>query len=86
MEVIEKISQLLGIDGKKMADGLCFKKLTIRGETTMTPLNKHQAKENRNSMAKAIYDNQFQRIVDFINKSLVQKEKVTNFIGGFVFF
>lgn len=81
-DVMDKIALLLGIDGKKLSEGLCFKKLTIRGETTMTPLKQSQAMENRNSVSKAIYDNMFQRIVDFINKSLVTKEKVSSFIGG----
>ena len=40
-----------------------------------------QANDNRDSIAKAIYDNLFQRLVDFINKSLTPKEKTANFVG-----
>lgn len=83
MDVMEKIQTLLGIDGSRMCEGLCFKKLTIRGETTISPLKHSQAVENRNSIAKAIYDNMFQRIVDYVNRSLsTNTNKVANFLGG----
>ncbi|TPX50841.1 hypothetical protein SeLEV6574_g00644 [Synchytrium endobioticum] len=80
-EVVTRVASLWGVDEKKLTDALIFKKLTIRNETTMKPLNPTQALDNRDSIAKAVYDNLFQRIVEFINASLVAKEKTINFIG-----
>ncbi|KAJ3226145.1 cytochrome c oxidase subunit 1 [Clydaea vesicula] len=81
VEVVATIAELLSINKEKLCEALCFKKLTIRGEVTMVPIKPAQAFDNRNSISKAIYDNIFQRAVDFINKSLTSKEKVSNFVG-----
>ncbi|KAJ3090132.1 cytochrome c oxidase subunit 1 [Quaeritorhiza haematococci] len=80
-EVVEKVSALVAVDNTRLSEALVNKKLTIRGEVTLVPLKYTQAHDNRDSIAKAIYDNLFQRIVEFINTSLTAKEKSTNFIG-----
>ncbi|TPX36113.1 hypothetical protein SmJEL517_g01598 [Synchytrium microbalum] len=80
-DVVSKVAGLWGVDEKKLSDALIYKKLTIRNETTMKPLTPTQALDNRDSIAKAVYDNLFQRIVEFINASLVAKEKSSSFIG-----
>ncbi|KAJ3033378.1 cytochrome c oxidase subunit 1 [Rhizophlyctis rosea] len=80
-DVVEKVSGLIGIDAGELGKALVAKKLVIRGETSMVPYKLTQANDNRDSIAKAIYDNLFQRLVEFINKSLTPKEKTANFVG-----
>ncbi|KAJ3022098.1 cytochrome c oxidase subunit 1 [Thoreauomyces humboldtii] len=80
-ESIAKVAALLGIDGEILKKAFCFKKLVIRGETSLVPYKLQQAKDTRDSFAKAVYDNIFQRLVEFINKSLTPKEKPVNFVG-----
>ncbi|TPX61422.1 hypothetical protein SpCBS45565_g07261 [Spizellomyces sp. 'palustris'] len=81
MDVIEKVASLMGINGEHLKTALCFKKLVIRGETSMVPYKLNQANDTRDSFAKAVYDSLFQRMVEFINKSLTSKEKPANFVG-----
>ncbi|KAJ3151270.1 cytochrome c oxidase subunit 1 [Geranomyces variabilis] len=80
-ETVDKVAGLMGIDAKILKQALCFKKLVIRGETSLVPYKLQQAKDTRDSFAKAVYDHLFQRLVEFINKSLTPKEKPQNFVG-----
>lgn len=80
-DVVDRIASLLDIDGRRLKESLVFRRMTLRGETTMIPIKPDQATDNRNSIAKALYDNLFQRIVDFINKSMTTTVKMQNFIG-----
>ncbi|KAJ3153343.1 cytochrome c oxidase subunit 1 [Geranomyces michiganensis] len=78
---VDKVAGLMKIDGNILKQALCYKKLVIRGETSLVPYKLQQAKDTRDSFAKAVYDNLFQRLVEFINKSLTPKEKPQNFVG-----
>ncbi|KAI8822136.1 putative myosin IA, partial [Fimicolochytrium jonesii] len=78
---VDKVAELLQIDAKQLTQCLLFRKLVIRGETSLVPYKLQQAKDTRDSFAKGIYDNLFQRLVEFINKSLTSKEKPANFVG-----
>ncbi|RKO92668.1 P-loop containing nucleoside triphosphate hydrolase protein [Blyttiomyces helicus] len=80
-DVVAKIAALLGVDVKKLESALLAKKLAIRGEISVVPYKPPQALENRDSIGKAIYDNIFQRLVEFMNLSLTAKEKSANFVG-----
>lgn len=80
-QTFQKIIKLLEIDEKELSNSLLFRKLVIRGETSMVPYKLDQARDTRDAFAKALYDSVFQRIVDFINKSLTPKEKTINFVG-----
>ncbi|TPX58441.1 hypothetical protein PhCBS80983_g03113 [Powellomyces hirtus] len=80
-DAVAKVAELMGIDGEVLQKALCFKKLVIRGETSLVPYKLQQALDTRDSFAKTVYDNLFQRLVEFINKSLTPKEKPVNFVG-----
>jgi myosin-7 len=45
------------------------------------PLKKDQANDNRDSIAKTVYDKLFNYIVEYINNSTATKQPVANFIG-----
>ncbi|KAJ3157501.1 cytochrome c oxidase subunit 1, partial [Irineochytrium annulatum] len=80
-EVVERVAGLLGVDKAKLTETLRFRKLTVRNEVTMVPLKPTQAVDNRDGIAKSIYDNLFQRILEFINNSLLAKQASKNFTG-----
>ncbi|KAJ3333456.1 cytochrome c oxidase subunit 1 [Blyttiomyces sp. JEL0837] len=80
-EVLEVVAKLVDVSTAKLSKAFCFRKLTVRNESTMVPLKMSQAMDNRDNVAKSIYDNLFQRILEFINNSLLSKVKETNFIG-----
>ncbi|KAI8853564.1 P-loop containing nucleoside triphosphate hydrolase protein [Chytridium lagenaria] len=80
-EVVETVAELLGVDRSKLTDTLCFRRLSVRNEVTMVPLKGAQGVENRDSIAKSLYDNLFQRILEFINTSLMPKTAPKNFAG-----
>lgn len=81
MDVVENVASLIGINADNFKAALCFRKLVIRGETSMVPYKLQQANDTRDAFAKAVYDSLFQRLVEFINKSLTPKEKPANFVG-----
>ncbi|KAJ3289906.1 cytochrome c oxidase subunit 1, partial [Borealophlyctis nickersoniae] len=80
-EAVGKVAGLLAIESEDLKKALVAKRLVIRGETSMVPYKLTQALDNRDSIAKAIYDSLFQRLVEFINQSLTAKEKAANFVG-----
>ncbi|RKP03142.1 hypothetical protein CXG81DRAFT_24249 [Caulochytrium protostelioides] len=79
--LVERVAQLFGLEAKALTHVLVARRLTIRGETTVVPLKLDQAVDNRDVIAKFCYDSLFQRIIEFINTSLVAKDKVANFVG-----
>ncbi|KAI9204657.1 P-loop containing nucleoside triphosphate hydrolase protein [Polychytrium aggregatum] len=79
--VVDLVAKLLGVNAEKLAEALCFRRLVVRGDVTMVPLKGSQATDNRDSIAKAIYDNLFQRIVEFINQALKTKQASAKFVG-----
>jgi myosin-7 len=80
-DVVKTIASLLNVDEKKLADAFRYRRLTVRTETTMVPLKPSQAVENRDSIARNVYDGLFQRILDLINISLKTEEKANKAIG-----
>ncbi|KAI9102028.1 P-loop containing nucleoside triphosphate hydrolase protein [Phlyctochytrium arcticum] len=81
VEDLEVVAGLLGINVENLKAAMCYRKLVIRGETSMVPYKLGQAKDTRDSFAKAIYDSLFVRLIEFINRSLTSKEKPVNFVG-----
>ena len=79
--VVKTVSELLDCDQAKLTSALLNRRLTVRGESTLVPLKKQQAEDNRDSIAKSLYDKMFNYIVAFVNDSTATKLKPANFIG-----
>lgn len=78
---ISALTELFACDEGDIRNSLKNRQIFVRNEMTNVPLKKEQAEDNRDSIAKAIYDKLFNYIVAFINKSTLAKDKVANFIG-----
>ncbi|KXS20837.1 myosin [Gonapodya prolifera JEL478] len=74
-ECLDAVCAMLGCEPKKLAECLCYKKLTVRNETTLVNLKPEQAADNRDAVAKNVYDGLFQRLVEVINVALKKKEE-----------
>ncbi|KAJ3341766.1 cytochrome c oxidase subunit 1 [Gonapodya sp. JEL0774] len=82
-DTLDAVCGMIGCDAKKLAEVLCFKRLTIRNETTLVNLKPDQAADNRDAVAKNVYDGLFQRLVEVINAALKKKDEVGDqcFVG-----
>lgn len=80
-DVTAVVASLLGVSDPKLIEALTFKRLVVRSDVTMVPYKAGQAIDSRDSIAKAIYDALFQKVVDGINASLVCRENPVNFVG-----
>lgn len=78
---VATIAELLQVDPAALISALLHRKLTVRNESTLVPLKKDPANDNRDSIAKTIYDKLFNYMVDFINTSTATSETPANFIG-----
>jgi myosin heavy subunit len=72
----KKISSLLGIDSERLEIVLCNKDTNINGETLLIPLTPEKAQDQRDSLAKFLYQKVFDYIVYIVNISLY-RGKVT---------
>ena len=68
-DVVQCISDMLCVNAEDLQRALCFRKLLIRGETSLVPLKREQASDNRDSIAKFLYNSLFQFIVEVINRN-----------------
>ncbi|KAJ3408544.1 cytochrome c oxidase subunit 1 [Chytridiales sp. JEL 0842] len=80
-DIVKTIADLLAINEKKLSEALCFRRLVVRTETTMVPLKPSQATENRDSMARTLYDGLFQKVLGLINSSLKTDGRAESMIG-----
>jgi len=69
-EVAKLVSQLLSVDLAKLEEALTSRKMKIKTETTVIPLNVQLAEECRDSLAKHLYGSLFEWLVERINQSL----------------
>uniref|UniRef100_A0A803TSU2 Myosin VA n=1 Tax=Anolis carolinensis TaxID=28377 RepID=A0A803TSU2_ANOCA len=80
-EPLKIFCDLMGVEYDQMAHWLCHKKLATATETYIKPISKLQAINGRDALAKHIYANLFNWIVDHVNKALYSPTKQHSFIG-----
>uniref|UniRef100_A0A674GAV9 Myosin VA n=1 Tax=Taeniopygia guttata TaxID=59729 RepID=A0A674GAV9_TAEGU len=72
---------LMGVEYEEMSHWLCHRKLATATETYIKPISKLHAINARDALAKHIYANLFNWIVDHVNKALHATVKQHSFIG-----
>ncbi|KAM6301564.1 LOW QUALITY PROTEIN: unconventional myosin-Va-like [Podargus strigoides] len=72
---------LMGVEYEEMSHWLCHRKLATATETYIKPISKLHAINARDALAKHIYANLFNWIVDHVNKALHTTVKQHSFIG-----
>ncbi|KAK3393686.1 P-loop containing nucleoside triphosphate hydrolase protein [Podospora didyma] len=80
--VVDFLAYLLEVDSSALVSAITIRILTPRnGEVIESPANVAQATATRDALAKAIYNNLFDWIVERINQSLKARQAATNSIG-----
>uniref|UniRef100_A0A8C0BSN5 Unconventional myosin-Va n=1 Tax=Buteo japonicus TaxID=224669 RepID=A0A8C0BSN5_9AVES len=80
-EPLSIFCDLMGVEYEEMAHWLCHRKLATATETYIKPISKLHAINARDALAKHIYANLFNWIVDHVNKALHATVKQHSFIG-----
>lgn len=80
--VVDFLAYLLEVDPASLLHAITIRILTPKfGEVIESPANVAQATATRDALAKAIYNNLFDWIVERINQSLKARQATTNTIG-----
>ncbi|TQN71440.1 Myosin-1 [Colletotrichum shisoi] len=80
--VVDFLAYLLEVTPEKLIKAITIRILTPRnGEVIESPTNPAQAAATRDALAKAIYSNLFDWIVERVNKSLKAKQATSNNVG-----
>ncbi|XP_029436017.1 unconventional myosin-Vb isoform X3 [Rhinatrema bivittatum] len=80
-EHLNNFCKLLGVEHDQMEHWLCHRKLVTTSETYVKTMSVQQALNARNALAKHIYAQMFNWIVQHINKALHTTSKQHSFIG-----
>lgn len=78
---IETAAKLLQVDVVTLEEALTKRKSVTRGETFITPLSALQSNNNRDALAKALYEWTFKWIVHFLDSKMYSDNKATRTIG-----
>lgn len=80
--VVDFLAYLLEVDSNALVNAITIRILTPRnGEVIESPANVAQATATRDALAKAIYNNLFDWIVERVNQSLKARQAAANSIG-----
>ncbi|KAK4105669.1 hypothetical protein N658DRAFT_492154 [Parathielavia hyrcaniae] len=80
--VVDFLAYLLEVDPSRLVHAITIRILTPRnGEVIESPANVAQATATRDALAKAIYNNLFDWIVERINQSLRARQATANTVG-----
>uniref|UniRef100_A0A8C3S232 Unconventional myosin-Vb n=1 Tax=Chelydra serpentina TaxID=8475 RepID=A0A8C3S232_CHESE len=80
-EHLNNFCRLLGVEHSQMEHWLCHRKLVTTAETYIKPMSVQQVMNAKNALAKHIYAQLFNWIVEHINKALHTTVKQHSFIG-----
>ncbi|XP_007194952.2 unconventional myosin-Vc isoform X3 [Balaenoptera acutorostrata] len=78
---LEVFCELLGLESGRVAQWLCNRKIITNSETVVKPMTRSQAINARDALAKKIYAQLFDFIVERINQALQFSGKQHTFIG-----
>ncbi|KAK3341322.1 P-loop containing nucleoside triphosphate hydrolase protein [Lasiosphaeria hispida] len=80
--IVDFLAYLLEVNPAQLVNAITIRILTPRnGEVIESPANVAQATATRDALAKAIYNNLFDWIVERVNQSLKARQAATNSIG-----